>query len=325
VGGAVCLLSLAFSHGAAAQRNPANPPRLEAPPNIAATVPTGVTMRNVDFHIGPGVVLRIRRLRGEMHSIARGVVDFDDVHSYVTDVAAAEVALTGDDLTNLMNKYVFNYPGAPLSHLRVDVTPEGIRQRGTLHKGVDIPFDMTASVSLTPDGRIQLHPTHMKIFGVNGTALMRALGLKLDKLMDLSKANGISVKGNDLFLDALAVFPPPQIRGTLSSVRIDRDRLVQTIGAPGDSALAPMTVDKSAVNYMHYRGGTLHFGKLYMTDADMLVVDADQSTPFDFDNANYHAQLIAGHSRTTQTLGLEVWMPDAASLEGNRAVAVRRN
>lgn len=129
---------------------------------IGSSTPTSATMRNVDFHIGPGVALHIRRLRGEMHSLKNGVVDFDDSSSYALDVATAEVGMLSDDLTNLMTRYVFNYDGAPLSHLRVDVTPEGIRQRGTLHKGVDIPFDMTASVSLTTDGRIQL-PSRARI------------------------------------------------------------------------------------------------------------------------------------------------------------------
>ncbi len=276
-------------------------------------------MRNVDFHIGNGVILHIKRLRGEMHSLKNGVVDFDDVASYETDVTSAQVGMNGEDLTNLMNRYVFNYEGAPLSHLVLEVTPEGLRQRGTLHKGVDIPFDMVAAVSLTPDGKIQLHPTSLKIFGVNGSMLMKALGLSLEKMMDLSKAKGITVKGNDLFLDALAVFPPPVIRGKLTTVRIDGDQLVQTIGDATDTSLPAMRLDPDATNYMFYHGGTLHFGKLFMTDAEMLVVDADQRTPFDFDNPNYRAQLIAGHSKTLADLGLEVWMPDASTLNGTVA------
>src|SRR5207244_2654910 len=127
----------------------------------------------------------------------------------------------------------------------------------------------------------------------------------------------------DLFLDPLAIFPPPQIRGRLTSVRIAGDQLMQTIGDPGDSTLAPLTIDPAVTNYMLYRGGTLHFGKLFMTDAEMLVVDEDPSTPFDFDNPDYHKQLVAGHSKTLASLGLEVWMPDAGSLE-NRTVAARR-
>ena len=77
-------------------------------------VPTDVTMRNVDFHVADGVVLHIRRLRGLMRG-QNGIVDFDDVSSYTVEVSTAEVGLAGDDLTNLLNRYVFAYPGAPLS------------------------------------------------------------------------------------------------------------------------------------------------------------------------------------------------------------------
>jgi hypothetical protein len=73
---------------------------------------------------------------------------------------------------------------------------------------------------------------------------------------------------------------------------------------------------------LHFYGGTLHFGKLYMTDAELLVVDMDPDTPFDFDNDHYQRQLIAGHSRTLPSLGLEVYMPDAGTLS-ERSVASR--
>lgn len=279
----------------------------------ADNVPTDVTMRNVDFHVGKDVVLRIRRLRGQMHG-RNGVVDFDDISSYEVTVSSAEVGLTGEDLGNLLNHHVFAYQDAPLSGLRVQVTRDGLRQTGVLHKGVDIPFDMTSSVSLTPDGRIQLHARRVSIFGVNGLVLMHALDLSLEKMIDLSRARGITVKGNDLYLEPLVLLPPPRIQGRISAVRIDGDQLVQTFGNPTDSTALTAPMDPQARNFMLYRGGVLHFTKLWMEDAEMLVVDADPRTAFDFDNPNYRRQLVAGHSRTLPDMGLEVWMPDAASL-----------
>jgi hypothetical protein len=95
---------------------------------------------------------------------------------------------------------------------------------------------------------------------------------------------------------------------------VDGDQLVQTIGTLADSLAPRQSIDPGASNFMLYRGGTLHFGKLFMTNAEMLVVDADQHNPFDFDNPRYQRQLVAGRSKTLPDLGLEVWMPDAASL-----------
>ena len=295
------------------QRDGARPP----PPVIASGEPTRVTMRNVDFHIAEGIVLHIRRLAGQMHGRG-GIIDFDDVTSYVTEVSSAEVGLTGPDLTNLMNRYVFNYPGAPITNLRIEITPDGVRQTGTLHKGVRIPFDMTSSVSVTDDGRIELAAKRVRILGVDGLALMRALGLSLESMMNLSRAHGVTVDHNSLIIDPLAILPPPAIRGTLTGARISGDQLVQTLG--DSAAAAPrQTIDPESRNYMLYRGGTLHFTKLYMPDAEMLVTDEDQSTPFDFDNAHYQRQVIAGHSKTLPSLGLEVWMPDASSLRRTNA------
>jgi hypothetical protein len=287
---------------------------LRPPVHVPSDVPTNIIMRNVDFHSAEGVVLRVRRLVGEMHPLKAGVVDFDDISSYVIDVRSGEVGLTGSDLTNLMNNYVFNYKGSPLSHLRITIENGELRQAGTLHKGVDIPFDMVAAVSLEPDGRIMLRASRVRILGVNGLALMKALGLSLERMMDLSKAHGVAVKHNDLFLDPLALLPPPHVRGRLSAVRLSGDQLIQTMGLASDSLVPRQSIDPSVTNYMLYRGGTLHFGKLFMTDAEMLVVDADPNDPFDFDNPNYHRQLIAGHSKTLPDLGLEVWMPDANGL-----------
>jgi hypothetical protein len=290
------------------------PDSLQPPPGVASTVPTRIAISNVDFHIGDDLVLHIRRLTGEMHAVKNGIVDFDDIMSYVLEVSSAEVGLSAADLTNLMNNHVFAYSGSPLSHLRIEIANDALRQTGTLHKGVNIPFDMTANVALTPDGRIVLHATAVKILGVNGLALMNALGLSLEKMMDLSKAKGVTVKGNDLFLDALSLLPPPQVRGRLSAVRLEGDQLVQTIGSLADSLAPHQSIDPKVSNYMLYRGGTLHFGKLFMTNAEMLVVDIDQHDVFDFDNPRYVRQLVAGHSKTLPDLGLEVWMPDAKEL-----------
>jgi hypothetical protein len=282
-------------------------------PSAGDDAATDVTMRNVDFRLAAGVVLHIRRLRGQMHG-KNGIVDFDDISSYDVQVSSAEVGLTGEDLTNLLARHVFAYPGAPLSGLRVQITRDGLRQTGTLHKGVAIPFDMTSAVSLTADGRMQLRALHVSIFGVNGLVLMKALGLSLEKMIDLSRARGITASGNDLFLDPIALLPPPRIQGRITAVRIEDGQLVQTFGSPADSAIAAPPIDPAAANFMMYRGGTLHFAKLRMDDAEMLVVDADPRTPFDFDNPDYRKQLVAGHSRTLPDMGLEVWMPDARAV-----------
>lgn len=74
---------------------------------------------------------------------------------------------------------------------------------------------------------------------------------------------------------------------------------------------------------MYYRGGTLRFGKLTMTDTDLLLVDADQTDPFDFSPERYNDQLVAGYSKNTRAHGLIVYMPDLNDLGAAKASARR--
>jgi hypothetical protein len=122
------------------------------------------------------------------------------------------------------------------------------------------------------------------------------------------------------------VLPPPQIQGRIVAVRVGPEGLEQVFApAPGATRSAEVPLpDSMAHNYMLYRGGTLHFGKLFMTDAELLVVDLNEQTPFDFDNDRYQRQLVAGHSRTLPSLGLEVYMPDASALQSQRVLSSRR-
>ena len=70
----------------------------------------------------------------------------------------------------------------------------------------------------------------------------------------------------------------------------------------------------SAKNYLYFYGGSIRFGKLTMTDADMQLIDASPATPFDFFPEKYEAQLVAGYSRNTPRKGLQVFMPDYAQV-----------
>jgi len=274
---------------------------------------TQVEMRNVDFMVDPNVVLHIHHLRGTMRSKVGDLIHFDDKRSFILHLTSAEVGLTGNDLTVLLNKYVFAYPGAPLTHLRVTTSGSQIVQTGHLHKVIDLPFTIHATLSVTPDGHIRMHPTYTKILGLHVDGLMHGLDLTLEKLINLRGARGASVKGNDIFLAPDSILPPPTIEGHAIAVRVQGDEVIQTFRE--DNAAAPLAIpDPKAPNFMFYRGGTLQFGRLVMLDAEMQIVDLDPGDPFVFNLDRYNDQLIAGYSKTLPDLGLEVHMPDFDTL-----------
>jgi len=268
---------------------------------------TRASMRKVNFWIIPGAALRIRTMRGSMRSLRGGPILFDDKHAFLIHLSYAEIGLNGNDISMLMNHHIFAYPGAPLKNLKVHTQGSQLVQSGIMHKILDIPFTITADLSVTPEGLIRLHPVKTRILGVDGDALMRAFHLSLEKILDLRKAVGVTVKGNDLFLDPTKILPPPAIEGHATAIRIEGDELVQTFGTPADAPeLTPP--DTAVPAYMYYKGGTLHFGKLVMLDAEMEIVDSKPTGFFNFDLDRYKEQLVAGYSRTLPSMGLEVYM-----------------
>ncbi|HKP14587.1 MAG TPA: hypothetical protein VJT85_00915 [Gemmatimonadaceae bacterium] len=283
-------------------------------------------MRNVDLHINPRSAMHVRSLRGQVLTKPGTVAWLDDPASFRIRATSGEVALDGDAISGLLNDVAFNYPGAPITNLRVTIENGSVVQRGTLHKGVAMPFQMWSVPSLQLDGRLRLHPDKLKILGVNGLALMHALGLHMDRMMDLSKARGVSVKGDDLYLEPLAILPNPVVEGRLKSVRVEGPYMVQEFFHAADDTLFGTFVvpDSGSHNFVYFRGGTLRFGRLTMTDTDLLIHDADERDPFDLYFPEYNKQLVAGHTGNLPNLGLRTWMVDYGKLGGREKTIARR-
>src|SRR5687768_3163841 len=143
----------------------------------SAAAPVQIEMMNVRLHLDSGVVLNIRRLRGEMVSQAQTPPVFDNPRSYVLRVFSGDLSLSMTSLTNLMNRHVFAYEGAPLKDISVEVDEGKLRQHGKIHQGVWVPFEMRASPGATRDGRLVFHTESVSALGVPTTKLLDLFGL----------------------------------------------------------------------------------------------------------------------------------------------------
>jgi hypothetical protein len=268
-------------------------------------------MRNVSLHVAEGVVLAVRSLDGEFLSHSR--VDppvFDDPRSYTLKIRAAELAMDGASLTNLLRLALASHP-SPLRDVRITIENGELHASGKLQKGVPVPFSMTATVSAAPDGSMRLHATKLKTLGVPVKGLLDLLGLDVGSLMKMPAGSGIRADGDDLLMDTAALLPPPQTEGRLQRVIVIGGRLSMRMTGAASPPPRPATPPlPSARNYLYFFGGSVRFGKLTMSDADMQLIDADPSNPFDFFPAHYDDQLVAGYSRNTRRKGLQVFMPD---------------
>jgi len=91
-------------------------------------------------------------------------------------------------------------------------------QRGALHKGLSVPFTVSASVSVTPDGLMKIHPEKVKAAGIPSTKLLGLLGLELDDIIKSRPDRGVVLRDNDMFLTPSKMLPPPETDGRLSKV-----------------------------------------------------------------------------------------------------------
>src|SRR5207247_154133 len=115
-----------------------------------------IQMRDVDLHIDEEHVMRVRSLQGRVTpSDSNSIAILDDPKSFRIRVTSGTVDLAGPDLAALLNEYVFNYRGSPLRDLRARTDGTQLVLGGIMHKGVDIPFEITSELSLDPDGRIR--------------------------------------------------------------------------------------------------------------------------------------------------------------------------
>ena len=279
-----------------------------------------VQMRNVMYHFTDAVSVHIRRLHGQLVPTGEFPI-FDDKNSFSLQIRAAEIAISPESLANVLNSYVFARQEAPLKHISIYIENGRLTIKGKLHSKGDIPFEIRGGLAATPDGHIRLHEETIKAVHLPVKGIMDLLGIDIADLIKTGKVAGVQAEKDDLILDPSRVFPPPHITGQITHVRLEQDNLVQVFGRPGETL--PMHV--SAANYMAYRGNRLRFGKLTMSDTDMVLIDMDPQDPFDFYLDHYKEQLVAGYTKETPSFGLRVFMRDYNKLRHRRAASKGRN
>jgi hypothetical protein len=309
----VALLALGCSpQGKAQVSDQKGPPTALAQAYRASRGPVEAEMRHVLYRVDDQVVLQIDYLRGALLPTTKAPPWFDDPTTFRIAIDTGEVEISPASLTALLNRYVFNYDGTPLKDLTVSIEDGELKQHGTLHKGVDLPFTIRTTLAVTPDGRLRLHPTSVKVLGIGVTGLMKTFGIELESLVKVQQGRGVEIEDDDFILAPSGLLPPPRIAGRLTAARLLPDAIAQTFGGSTreghKEALHPS--DPKARNYMFYRGRVLRFGKLTMEDADLQIVDADPDDPFDFSLAHLNQQLVAGSSRNQKDFGLVTTMPD---------------
>jgi hypothetical protein len=282
----------------------------------AGRQPVEVEMSNVDLHITSDFTLHVRHLHGRFEQAAQHPIpNLDDATSYTMSIDTAVVAIDLPSLNAIVTR-TLAAEGSNVDKLTIGVDDKGdLKQKGVISKGVPVPFTVTAGVEATPDGKLRVFTKSVKGFGVPIKPLMKIFHIELDDLLKVKPGHGVTVRDNDVILDPATLLPAPSMRGVVTAARIEDGAVVQTFGDGAVRHLNPPAISK---NFIYWRGGTLQFGKLTMTETDLELVDEDPKDPFDFSVEHWHEQQVAGYSKTTASRGLKAHMPDYNDVAAKR-------
>src|SRR5690349_387908 len=115
----------------------------------SANKTVGVEMRNVMYHFTDSVAVHIRALKGQLTPIKGDLPIFDDKQSFTLEIASAEIAMTPDNLANVLNSYVFAKHDAPLKDISVRIEGSALKIKGKLHSKGDVGFETEGHLSST--------------------------------------------------------------------------------------------------------------------------------------------------------------------------------
>jgi hypothetical protein len=279
-------------------------------------------MKNVDYHLSDHIIVHIGELSGKLLTKPGEIPTFDDKNSFGMEVDSATIRISMTALTNDLNEFVFAKADAPLKKLDASVKSDKkgneLVIKGLLVSKGGVPFETSGTLSLTPEGWIRVSTHSVKVLKLPVHGLMEMVGLETANLVNTNKVEGVKIDKDDLLLDPEKLLPPPTIRGRLSSIQIDSGEIALAFGGkqPADKVLASTCGGK---NYILFRGGTIKFGRLTMTNSLLELLDADPQDSYDFALEHYTEQLVAGYSKSTKAGGLCVHTPDLNKLKSSNA------
>ncbi len=307
---ALLLSSLAFAQSHSSLEHKADPQA-----SLEKSHVVRVAMKNVMYHFTGPIAVHIVQLQGYLTPTnPSGIVAFDEKNSFVLHLASAEIAMRCDVLAQVLNENIFAAPDAPIRALSIASDGHQLIIKGKLHQKGDVTFESTGTLSVDQDGRVRVHTGHLKAAHLPLKGMLDLLGLNISRLISTDKVHGVAIDKDDLLLDPEQIFPPPQIKGRVTAVRVQGGEIIQVFG----ERQKPDFAAKQPGNYMAYRDGDLRFGKLTMNDADLVLIDMEPRDPFDFFLDHYKEQIAAGYTKTTLSLGLRVYTQDYDKLRPGR-------
>lgn len=292
----------------------------DEPSNLSKSAVDGVrpkvVIKNMFYRVHKEVGAQIEDLFGELASVNPShPVNFDNVTSFNVVVHQGKLTLDSKNMNNLMKYFVLNYPEAPLSEMEQTIEAGNrLTIKGKMKQaGIKVSFEMSGSIRATPDGLMMLTPDSIKTIGLPSKGLLDFLGIETQGLINLNEQRGMKIVGNSIIMYPGKMFPPPAMQGRVSRVETEPDKLIIYFDDNTKLSRPPLPInDPEIKNYQHVYGGAVRLiGNETHENANLLMVDMDQSNIFDFSIGEYYNHTIAGVVNAINRSGtLVTYMPD---------------
>jgi hypothetical protein len=272
--------------------------------------PTDIYAHNLMLRKGPSFRIYVRWLRGQMARSRKAVnPTFDDPDSFALDIKTGVIRANIGDIANYLNSGALG--DTPLTNIQLSGDGDVIKLRGTVHKLVALPVELTGTLSIVGENSIQVHVTKINVLKIPFKGLLGAFKVTLSDLFKVKNIPGLEVTENDIRFDTMDLLPPPHIRGHLTKVHVVNPDLEEIYG----DAKEDLERTEEWRNFLRLSGGTIDFGKLTMHNVDLIMIDISKDPWFDLDLANYQDQLVNSYTRMTPQAGLQIFMPDLRDIK----------
>jgi hypothetical protein len=281
-----------------------------------------ITAHHVIFHESSGIRLRASWLQGRLYPTRPNAIpSLDDPTSFRVEV---ESGVTGISLSDLSRSLVSGVlKDSKLTRVKISARgPRQIEIAGMLHRVVSLPVKLLGEIEPTPEGRLSIRISSIKILKIPVKGFLRSVNLRPSDLVNVGNSKGVQVSGDSILLQTEALLPLPRKSGKITDVHFTQNGELEEDYGSLDMQHQFLRRSKTQ-NFLALKGGAIQLGKLTMRDADLTLIDSSPGNWFEFDLAHYHSQLESGDIHMTASGGLVIFTPDITKVSnfGGRSEA----
>lgn len=267
-------------------------PSTVTPPRATGIRETLLILHNADLHFARNVGFHVIDLTASAFPRTPGQpLRLDDPTSFYIVAHQGKVLVSETALSALLNEYTFNFEGAPLRNISIEMADGTLQFSGQYDRNGWVDFSMSGDVTRVNDHVLKLVADTVSVEGRPAGELLAAAHVELDDLLDIS-ANGVVLKGNTIWLDALKLFPPPELRLSIEAARITDRGLVLKV----DDGVTVPDIDPvvQSDSYILIKGGDVKIMNTIVRGANLELHSKPPGETVGLVLYHYRKQLVHG-------------------------------